>query len=35
MDVGIDTHMEFRPYHIDEIRSIMSNRISLNVDRDD
>lgn len=32
MDVGIDTHPEFRPYHIDEIRHIMSTRISLLVD---
>ena len=26
MDVGIDTHPEFRPYHFDEIKSIMSSR---------
>lgn len=26
MDVGIDTHPEFRPYHIDEIRSILDKR---------
>jgi calcineurin-like phosphoesterase family protein len=26
MDVGIDTHPEFRPYHIGEIRAIMSKR---------
>lgn len=26
MDVGIDTHNEFRPYHIDEIRQIMKNK---------
>lgn len=26
MDVGIDTHPEFRPYHINEILQIMSNR---------
>ena len=32
MDVGIDTHFEFRPYHIDEIRDIMSNRNTLNID---
>lgn len=32
MDVGIDTHPEFRPYHIEEIRKIMSNRINLTVD---
>jgi calcineurin-like phosphoesterase family protein len=32
MDVGIDTHPEFRPYHIDEILDIMKDRINLNVD---
>jgi calcineurin-like phosphoesterase family protein len=32
MDVGIDTHPEFRPYHIDEIRKIMNKRIPLLVD---
>lgn len=32
MDVGIDTHHEFRPYHIDEIRSILSKREVLSVD---
>ena len=32
MDVGIDTHPEFRPYHIDEILDIMRDRINLNVD---
>lgn len=32
MDVGVDTHPEFRPYHIDEIRQIMSKRISMNVE---
>ena len=26
MDVGIDTHSEFRPYHIDEINDIMQKR---------
>ena len=26
MDVGIDTHKEFRPYHIDELRAIMDKR---------
>lgn len=26
MDVGIDTHPEFRPYHIDEIRTILNKR---------
>lgn len=26
MDVGIDTHKDFRPYHINEIYSIMSKR---------
>lgn len=32
MDVGVDTHPEFRPYHIDEIRQMMANRIPLRVD---
>lgn len=32
MDVGIDTHPEFRPYHFDEIRRIMDKRESLLVD---
>lgn len=32
MDVGIDTHPEFRPYHIEEIRKIMSTRVALRVD---
>lgn len=26
MDVGIDTHPEFRPYHLDEIAEIMDKR---------
>ena len=26
MDVGIDTHPEFRPYHVDEIAAIMADR---------
>jgi calcineurin-like phosphoesterase family protein len=26
MDVGVDTHKDFRPYHINEIYSIMSKR---------
>lgn len=26
MDIGIDTHPEFRPYHFDEIMKIMSTR---------
>jgi calcineurin-like phosphoesterase family protein len=29
MDVGVDTHPEFRPYHFDEIAAIMKNRINL------
>lgn len=29
MDVGIDTHPEFRPYHFDEIKQIMDKRITL------
>lgn len=29
MDVGIDTHPEFRPYHIDEVRQIMNNKNNL------
>lgn len=32
MDVGIDTHPEFRPYHIDEIRKEMTYRVPLRVD---
>lgn len=28
MDVGMDTHPEFRPYHLDEIHEIMKHRIS-------
>lgn len=32
MDVGIDTHPEFRPYHIEEIRKKMQNRVNLIVD---
>lgn len=32
MDVGIDTHPEFRPYHFDEIKEIMDKRINLRVD---
>jgi hypothetical protein len=26
MDVGVDAHKEFRPYHINEILQIMSKR---------
>lgn len=33
MDVGIDTHPEFRPYHFDEIKAIMDSReVFLNID---
>lgn len=32
MDVGFDTHPEFRPYHFDEIKEIMDKRIPLLVD---
>lgn len=32
MDVGIDTHPEFRPYHIDEIRAIMRERVAMNIE---
>lgn len=32
MDVGIDTHPEFRPYHLDELKKIMKERVSLRVD---
>lgn len=32
MDVGIDTHPEFRPYHFDEIKEKFENCVSLNVD---
>lgn len=27
MDIGIDTHPEFRPYHFDEIMEIMDNKV--------
>jgi len=27
MDVGVDTHPEFRPYHFDEIKAIMDTKI--------
>ena len=32
MDVGIDTHPEFRPYSFDEIAAIMKNKQIMNVD---
>jgi hypothetical protein len=32
MDVGIDTHKEFRPYHIDELKTIMKDRVNLMID---
>jgi len=32
MDVGFDTHVEFRPYHFDELQDIMQHRIPLLVD---
>lgn len=32
MDVGLDTHPEFRPYHFDEIKAIMDTRVTLQVD---
>jgi calcineurin-like phosphoesterase family protein len=32
MDVGVDTHPEFRPYHFDEIADIMKHRVYLKVD---
>ncbi len=32
MDVGIDTHPEFRPYHYDEIKLIMKDRVPLLID---
>jgi calcineurin-like phosphoesterase family protein len=32
MDVGVDTHKDFRPYHINEILTIMSKRESHKVD---
>jgi calcineurin-like phosphoesterase family protein len=35
MDVGIDTHPEFRPYHLDEIRKIMDVRSIEFVDHHD
>jgi len=35
LDVGIDTHPEFRPYHFDEINEIMDNRTIELVDHHD
>lgn len=32
MDVGVDTHPEFRPYHLDEIRQAMSRCVPLRID---
>lgn len=32
MDIGIDTHPEFRPYHFDEIKSIMDKRSVILID---
>lgn len=32
LDVGIDTHKEFMPYHFDEIAEIMKGRTNLNID---
>jgi hypothetical protein len=32
MDVGIDTHPEFRPYSFDEIHEIMKDRNAVEVD---
>ena len=32
MDVGIDCHPEFRPFHIDEIEKIMSTREVISID---
>jgi calcineurin-like phosphoesterase family protein len=32
MDVGFDTHKEFRPYSFEEIKEIMSVRTNINVD---
>jgi hypothetical protein len=32
MDVGVDAHKEFRPYHINEILEMMSKRDTPNVD---
>lgn len=32
MDVGVDTHPEFRPYNLDEILEIMKDRVPLSVD---
>lgn len=33
MDVGVDTHREFRPYHIDEIREIMKNKENIHIEK--
>lgn len=35
MDVGVDTHPEFRPYHFDEIKPIMDGRIVVKIDHHD
>jgi calcineurin-like phosphoesterase family protein len=32
MDIGIDTHPEFRPYHFDEIADVMSTREIIKLD---
>lgn len=32
MDVGIDCHPEFRPYHVNEIRDILNKRDILHID---
>jgi len=32
MDVGVDTHPEFRPYHFDEIKAIMDTRVIMPLD---
>lgn len=32
IDVGIDAHSEFRPFHLDEILEIASNRSIMNID---
>jgi len=30
MDVGIDTHPEFRPYHLEEVKGLLENKNNLN-----
>jgi hypothetical protein len=32
MDVGLDAHPEFRPFHFDEVAEVMSDRVILELD---